>query len=890
MQLLTFARIFAIASLFLAPYVALGSSSPLHSMKNDITKHSPLGPIEGIGRYTLTSPVLPAELPENFSVDLHIDGMMYPVDFTSHSIRSTGFSILVDGGDGVLTPTAAEPPRTYRGTVEDGAPGHVVASLLEDGIYATIYRLDRSALVIQPASSVGLKSKAGVHVAYETADLTGLPGVCGNDMYDLPSPGPTQEEPAAQGGAAGALMYLADFAADCDYEFYQANGSSINGSVNDVELVMNQTDFIYSRDTDITYEITTIVVRTDVNDPYTATDIEGRLNQYLSNWNSGAENSIESDIGQLFSGVNFSGGVIGLAPLSAVCSSQFGYSIVESRYTSNLPYRVSLTAHEMGHNWGSQHCDGSSGCSIMCSSNGGCGFPSSFGSSAQSQIISYRNNNANCIIVLSDPIEPPFFDEFDSTFPSESLWIHNNGAFCSTGGLNEPSPTRSLNLDATSNTEFGGDEVRSNRILLGGVSAAYFSFWVQQRGVSQGEQLVVYYANSSNDWVVLDTITSDGSTQVEFEYKTYDLPSNALHDEFRIRFAALVSSSSDDWYIDDVSVSTDPISTLPNDNCGDTSSLMVDGFNPFTTIDATDSGVNDPLGCSQSSGPEVTNDVWYYYTAPCTGLVSMSMCNTVDFDARISVYQAADGCPTTGDSPVACNEDSCGEAPVIPGIPTLNGTQYIIRIGSNDGSTGSGQLLIECNPFGDPPPNDECASAISIESGTTDFTTFLATNSPIQAPLACSTTNGPEVEKDVWFTFTPDCLGLLTVSTCNTSFDSRVLIYDTCPDSSTFPKGCSDDICDDDAFSQIVVLPDVPLLIRVGSPEGQEGAATLNLLCEPFEVPCPEDLNGDGIVDGADIGLLLAAWGEAGDGDINNDGDTNGADIGLLLAAWGECG
>ena len=45
-------------------------------------------------------------------------------------------------------------------------------------------------------------------------------------------------------------------------------------------------------------------------------------------------------------------------------------------------------------------------------------------------------------------------------------------------------------------------------------------------------------------------------------------------------------------------------------------------------------------------------------------------------------------------------------------------------------------------------------------------------------------------------------------------------------------------------------------------------------------------MNGDGTVNGADLGLLLAAWGTDG-GDFNGDGTTNGADLGLLLAAWG---
>lgn len=47
------------------------------------------------------------------------------------------------------------------------------------------------------------------------------------------------------------------------------------------------------------------------------------------------------------------------------------------------------------------------------------------------------------------------------------------------------------------------------------------------------------------------------------------------------------------------------------------------------------------------------------------------------------------------------------------------------------------------------------------------------------------------------------------------------------------------------------------------------------------------DLNGDGAVDGADLGALLAAWGSADrDADLNGDGAVDGADLGLLLGAW----
>lgn len=49
----------------------------------------------------------------------------------------------------------------------------------------------------------------------------------------------------------------------------------------------------------------------------------------------------------------------------------------------------------------------------------------------------------------------------------------------------------------------------------------------------------------------------------------------------------------------------------------------------------------------------------------------------------------------------------------------------------------------------------------------------------------------------------------------------------------------------------------------------------------------PADLNADGTVDGADLGLLLSEWGATGSSaDLDGDGTVDGADLGLLLSAW----
>ncbi len=49
----------------------------------------------------------------------------------------------------------------------------------------------------------------------------------------------------------------------------------------------------------------------------------------------------------------------------------------------------------------------------------------------------------------------------------------------------------------------------------------------------------------------------------------------------------------------------------------------------------------------------------------------------------------------------------------------------------------------------------------------------------------------------------------------------------------------------------------------------------------------PGDLNGDGAVNGADLGSLLGAWGTAdANADLNDSGMVEGADLGMLLGNW----
>jgi hypothetical protein len=68
--------------------------------------------------------------------------------------------------------------------------------------------------------------------------------------------------------------------------------------------------------------------------------------------------------------------------------------------------------------------------------------------------------------------------------------------------------------------------------------------------------------------------------------------------------------------------------------------------------------------------------------------------------------------------------------------------------------------------------------------------------------------------------------------------------------------------------------------------DGTLGTADADLFWQRASVP-RGDLDGDGLVTGADLGLLLGAWGAAGvPADLDLSGSVGGADLGVLLGNW----
>jgi hypothetical protein len=394
---------------------------------------------------------LPAQPGAPFAVQVTLDGAPMRLLLSPYSMRSDDFQLLVQVEGGALVPQQPAPPATYRGTVE-GVPGSVVSGSLIDGQLSALVRIARGLPVygVQPAgatAAVAVHAGRSLHAVYSSDDRLLLDAGCGTDTS-----GPfVPEAPASGPGDSGdAGEKVCEIACDADVEFYVKNQSSVTSTQNDIENVLNNVEAIYQADVGILYTTTTILVRTVESDPYSSTTPSTLLNQFSGHWN-GSQGAIPRDVAHLFTGKSLSGSVIGIAQLNVICNKSAAYGLSESKWTGSMLYRAALTAHEVGHNWAAQHCDGMGDCSIMCSGLGGCtGDVNSFGVSEKNQI----NNKKNSVTCLSDagPPVPPTISSLSPTsvaaFEPGVVTINGSG------------------LGATTKVTVGGVEVNSLNGLL----------------------------------------------------------------------------------------------------------------------------------------------------------------------------------------------------------------------------------------------------------------------------------------------------------------------------------------------------------------------------------------------------------------------------------------
>ena len=331
-------------------------------------------------------------------------------------------------------------------------------------------------------------------------------------------------------------------------------------------------------------------------------------------------------------------------------------------------------------------------------------------------------------------------------------------------------------------------------------------------------------------------------------------------------------------------------------------------FNPTVSVGISNVGMNSTTATDLALGSCGTayKANYFKFVAPVDGAYAFSAC------AQTGVrFAILDGC-AAGSGVLACS-GSCNAAMSM----TAGQTVYCVAGGESAGTVLTSPLNIVVIA----PAVPACSGATVAVFGDNAFDDTASTTPQVVQSNATNTASAT-IQKSTWFKFTAGATGAYSISLCGSTGDTMMAIGTVCPSvGTTFQTlAYNDDSClvagsttsflasfmdatnggATGTFAGFPLTQDLVLGQTYYIVAGSFGATTNITATLKIDGPaqtsgCVGDLNLDGVVNGADLGLLLGAWGVCPGGttgcigDLNNDGVVNGADLGLMLGAWGIC-
>ncbi len=313
----------------------------------------------GLDQVALVSVELGGVPGQDATAWVEIDGEQRLMVLRPTSVLADGFQLIEHLGGDEYRQVEPAPVLTYRGEILDLPGIQVAASWLDDGLHARLYHEDGTSEWLEPLAGRVAGAGIGTYAFYSSEHVRNSGRTCGvTDAQRVGSTPFVQPGQLGQMTVGSPVLKICELGVDTDFEYYQDYGQSSQNVQNQINSVINSMNVQYETEVGIRHDITTIIVRTSSNDPYTTNDPSSFLSQFRSHWQS-QQGSIPRDVAHLFTGKNLNGGVIGIAYLSAICSS-LGYGLVESDCCGSFASKTDLSAHELGHNWAADHCSCSS--------------------------------------------------------------------------------------------------------------------------------------------------------------------------------------------------------------------------------------------------------------------------------------------------------------------------------------------------------------------------------------------------------------------------------------------------------------------------------------------------------------------------------------------------
>lgn len=363
----------------------------------------------------------------------------FQMQLRPNDLRAANYRAEVVEEDGKTYVLPSATVNTYKGNVE-GVSGSDARFTIDDDKIEGMIITPSESYFIEPAAKYSSSAAASDYIVYRPSDVRqDIVRSCAEPLGDQVPLNASKFMSSTATGVSPQVfspLKVIELATEADFDYVQAKGGA-KAANSEILSIMNGVQAIYERDIGLTFKI--VFQHTwdakPADYPYNASGNPiTMINEFKTYWNATFSN-IARDDAHLWTARNM-GGPNGIAFNGVVCAdpaSSYGMSDNETID----PFRITIPAHEIGHNFNASHCDGQAGCdnTIMVATQSQAN-TSTFCQFSIDQITTFVNANSSCLstAVASNPIDDPTFfvrqhylDFLNRTADSSGLnfWVGN---------------------------------------------------------------------------------------------------------------------------------------------------------------------------------------------------------------------------------------------------------------------------------------------------------------------------------------------------------------------------------------------------------------------------------------------------------------------------------
>lgn len=198
---------------------------------------------------------------------------------------------------------------------------------------------------------------------------------------------------------------------------------------------------------------------------------------------------------------------------------------------------------------------------------------------------------------------------------------------------------------------------------------------------------------------------------------------------------------------------------VTNDECADKETITVTTATT-TAVNTETRGATQSLQSSCNNSSQTWLDVWYEFTMPVNGNISITDASSID---NFTLYDACGG-----------TEIQCGSNDEFF-FNLTEDTTYVLRYAQRDIFASSGSFNIQAFVV---VPNDECAGSETISVSTENITTVNTDTQSATQSLLSNCDNSSQTWLDVWYEFTMPVNGNIRITEADST--DNFTLYTAC--------------------------------------------------------------------------------------------------------------